>query len=56
MILVELYGIRAKISEFAYENSDAKESVSKIDSLITLISNAPSAENNSNFPRPRLRK
>lgn len=56
MILVELYGIRAKISEFAYENSDAKESVTKIDSLITLISNAPSAENNSNFPRPRLRK
>lgn len=56
MLLVELYAIRAKITDAALDSDDVKEAKKKIDELITLISVAPSAENNSNFPRLRVRR
>lgn len=56
MILLELYSIRASIFEASFDNNDIKDGVKKIDNLISLMSNAPSAENNSNFPKSRLRR
>lgn len=56
MILIELYSIRSGIIEVSMDNDEAKKSLAKLDNLISLVSNAPSAENNSNFPRPRLRR
>lgn len=56
MVLVELYSIRSSIADAAMEDDQVKEGRVKLDNLINLISNAPSAENNSNFPRPRLRR
>jgi hypothetical protein len=56
MLLVELYAIRAKITDAASDDEEVKEAKLKVDSLIQLISVAPEAGNNSNFPRPRLRR
>jgi hypothetical protein len=56
MVLLELYSIRSNITEMSLENNDVKEGIKKLDNLINLISCAPSSENNSNFPRPRLRR
>jgi len=56
MLLIELYAIRAQIAEAASENDEAAEAKKKIDSLIQLISVAPESGNNSNFPKPRLRR
>ena len=56
MLLVELYAIRAKVAEAATENDEAAEAKQKIDTLIQLISVAPESGNNSNFPKPRLRR
>jgi hypothetical protein len=55
MILSELYSIRKFVTEAAHENDDVKEAKKQIDSLIQLISNAPQANSNANFPRPKLR-
>ncbi len=56
MLLVELYAIRAKITDAASDNDEVKEAKQQIDNLIQLISVAPESGNNSNFPRPRLRR
>lgn len=56
MLLVELYAIRAKITDAATDNDEVKEAKNKIDNLIQLISVAPESGNNSNFPKPRLRR
>ena len=56
MLLIELYAIRAQVAEAANENDEAAEAKKKIDSLIQLISVAPESGNNSNFPKPRLRR
>jgi len=56
MLLIELYAIRAQVVEAASENDEAAEAKKKIDSLIQLISVAPESGNNSNFPKPRLRR
>ena len=56
MLLVELYAIRAKVAEAATENDEAAEAKQKIDTMIQLISVAPESGNNSNFPKPRLRR
>ena len=55
MILSELYVIRKLVTEAAHEDDDVKEAKKQIDALIHLISNAPQANNNANFPRPKLR-
>ncbi len=55
MILSELYVIRKLVTEAAHEDDDIKEAKKQIDSLIQLISNAPQANSNANFPRPKLR-
>lgn len=56
MLLVELYAIRAKVTDAALDSDDVKEAKNKIDNLISLISTAPQAENNANFPRMRVRR
>jgi hypothetical protein len=56
MLLVELYEIRALVTEAALVSDEAKEAKKKVDNLIQIISNAPQAENNSSFPRPSLRR
>jgi hypothetical protein len=56
MLLIELYAIRAKIADAAAEHDEAAEAKQKIDNLIQLISVAPESGNNSNFPKPRLRR
>lgn len=56
MLLIELYAIRAKIADAAAELDEAAEAKQKIDNLIQLISVAPESGNNSNFPKPRLRR
>jgi hypothetical protein len=56
MVLVELYSIRASITDASLSDDEVKEGRIKLDNLINIITNAPSAENNSNFPRPRLRR
>lgn len=56
MLLVELYAIRAKVTDAALDNDDVKDAKKKIDDLISLISAAPQAENNANFPRVRVRR
>jgi hypothetical protein len=56
MLLVELYEIRALVTEAALISDEAKEAKKKVDNLVQIISNAPQAENNSSFPRPSLRR
>lgn len=56
MLLVELYEIRALVTESALISEEAKEAKKKVDAIIQTISNAPQAENNSSFPRPSLRR
>ena len=56
MILIELYSVRSGIVEASMDSDDVKKSLTKLDNLINLVSNAPSSENNSNFPRTRLRR
>ena len=56
MILTELYSLRAKITEAALNDDEVKEGLKQLDNLISLISTAPSAENNANFPRVRVRR
>ena len=56
MLLVELYAIRAKVTDAAIESDEVKEAKVKIDELISLVSSAPSAENNANFPRIKVRR
>ena len=56
MLLVELYAIRAKVTDAAIESDEVKEAKVKIDELISLVSSAPSADNNANFPRIKVRR
>lgn len=56
MILLELYSIRSSITEASFGDDEVKKAKDKLDSVINIITNAPSAENNTNFPRPRLRR
>ena len=56
MILIELYSVRSGIVEASMDSDEVKKSLTKLDNLINLVSNAPSSENNSNFPRTRLRR
>ena len=56
MVLVELYDLRALLTEAALVSEEAKEAKKKLDAFITMISTAPQAENNSSFPRISLRR
>jgi hypothetical protein len=56
MILIELYGIRALVTEASLESDAAKEAQKKVDLLIQLVSVAPENGNNSNYPRPKLKR
>lgn len=55
MLLVELYDMRSILTEVALQNDEAKAAKKKLDEVIQLISNSPSAENNSSFPKISLR-
>lgn len=55
MLLVELYDMRSILTEAALQNDEAKAAKKKLDEVIQLISNSPSSENNSSFPKISLR-
>ena len=56
MILVELYDLRSLITELTTITDEAKEAKKKLDSIITLISSSPAAENNQSFPKRSSRR
>ena len=55
MLLAELYDMRSLLTEAALHSEEAKQAKKKLDDIIQLISNSPSAENNSSFPKISLR-
>ena len=56
MLLTELYDLRAILTEAALESDEAKKGKIKVDAIITLIMNSPQSENNSSYPKPKLRR
>ena len=56
MLLTELYDLRAILTEAAIESEEAAKGKAKVDQIITLIMNSPQAENNSSYPKPKLRR
>jgi len=56
MLLTELYELRAQIAELALNHEEAKDCRSKVDAIVNLLMNAPSSENNSAYPKPKLRR
>lgn len=56
MLLTELYDLRAILTEAALESEEAAKGKVKVDQIITLIMNSPQAENNSSYPKPKLRR
>ena len=56
MLLTELYDLRAILTEAALESDEAAKGKTKVDQIITLIMNSPQAENNSSYPKPKLRR
>lgn len=56
MLLTELYDLRAILTEAALESDEAAKGKIKVDQIITLIMNSPQSENNSSYPKPKLRR
>ena len=56
MLLTELYDLRAILTEAALESEEARKGKIKVDEIITLIMNSPQSENNSSYPKPKLRR
>ena len=56
MLLTELYDLRAILTEAALESDEASKGKIKVDAIITLIMNSPQSENNSSYPKPKLRR
>ena len=56
MLLTELYDLRAILTEAALESDEARKGKIKVDEIITLIMNSPKSENNSSYPKPKLRR
>ena len=56
MLLTELYDLRAILTEAALESEEANKGKIKVDAIITLIMNSPQSENNSSYPKPKLRR
>lgn len=56
MLLTELYDLRAILTEAALESDEAKKGKLKLDEILTMIMNSPQSENNSSYPKPKLRR
>lgn len=56
MLLTELYDLRSVLAEAALISDEAQSGKEKLDKIINLIINCPQAENNSSYPKPKLRR
>ena len=56
MLLTELYDLRSVLAEAALISDEARNGKEKLDKIINLIINCPQAENNSSYPKPKLRR
>ena len=56
MLLLELYEIRALLTEASIASDEAKQAKKKLDEVVTLITSSPASENNQSFPRISLRR
>jgi hypothetical protein len=52
----KLYEIKKYVVEAALFSDDGKKAEVLVDELIFLIMNAPQAENNASYPKPKLRR
>ena len=56
MLLTELYDLRAILTEAALLTDEVKDGKDKLDAIIKLVMNSPQSENNSSYPKPKLRR
>ncbi len=56
MLLTELYELRAILTEAALESDEARKGKLKLDEVLTMIMNSPQSDNNSSYPKPKLRR
>ncbi len=56
MLLLELYEIRALLTEASIVSEEAKQAKKKLDEVVTVITSSPASENNQSFPRISLRR
>ena len=55
MLLVELYELRSLVTDTTVQTEETAEARKKIDMIVNLVTNAPSAENNASFPKISIR-
>ncbi len=55
MLLVELYELRSFITDTNVQTEETLKARKKLDEIVTLISLAPSVENNQSFPKINIR-
>ncbi len=55
MLLLELYELRSFITDTNIQTEETLKARKKLDEIVTLISLAPSAENNQSFPKINIR-
>jgi hypothetical protein len=56
MLLTELYDLRSVLAEVALISDEARDGKEKLDKIINLVINCPQAENNSSYPKAKLRR
>ncbi len=56
MLLTELYDLRAILTEAALESDEARKGKLKLDEILNMIMNTPQSDNNSSYPKPKLRR
>ena len=56
LLLVDLYDLLSLVTEASLMSEEAKKAKHKTNEIITMIANAPSAENNSSFPKISMRR
>jgi hypothetical protein len=55
-LLTELYDLRSVLAEAALISDEARDGKEKLDKIINLVINCPQAENNSSYPKAKLRR
>jgi len=55
MLLVELYELRSLVVDTTVQTEETVEARKKIDQIVNLITNAPSADNNASLPKISIR-
>ena len=55
MLLVELYELRSLVVDTTVQTEETAEARKKIDQIVNLITNAPSADSNASFPKISIR-